>query len=91
MLEIVSHKIAQSDAFVTINPQNIPPAKRWCAVCNTALVGVAYLDKEGYAGAGTGAFLCQDHAFAAAQSATQPVEQTEMPPQGEPMLATEAG
>jgi len=93
MLEIVSHKIAQTDAFVTVDPNNMPPAKRWCAVCNTALIGIGYLDKEGYAGAGAGAVLCQDHAFAASQSASQPQMENEMldPGYGGDALATEAG
>jgi len=81
MLKITSHKIAQIESFRAVRYDQIDPTKRWCAVCKAPIVDVGYIDYQGYAGMGTGAVLCPDHAFAASQSATAPVPEAEPQPE----------
>jgi len=80
MLKITSHKIAQVENFTAVKPGQLQPNQQWCVVCHTPIVDVGYIDHQGFAGMGTGAVLCPDHAAAASQSAT-----TAMPMEPEPM------
>ena len=81
--------ISEAAAFQKVPVEQLLPSKRYCAVCGSMVNGVGYVDNKGWIGKGEGVTLCENDAFAAMQSSSQPLpqeqrlQQQEQVPQGQ--------
>ena len=83
--------ISQATAFQKVDAAKLLPSKQYCAICGSKVNGIAYIDNR--SGNGIGVTLCENDAYDAMQSPSQPLpqeqqqqQQQQQPNEQEPIM-----